>query len=179
MILLHIQSLHYDIIDIDINFTVDVFRSTSLQLLRSHYHSSCDKGSVNRLEVLPISWHDELHSEDTGVDKRLKSITLESMSRLREFTNDTLLDILFYTSPLYCQKIISTVGNELRRLHELFKKRNPSFKGQISLCGHSLGSLILFDLLSHQQPPEKGVKGSINPSSDSFHYFHFRIRKLQ
>lgn len=137
---------------------VDVFRSTSLQLLRSHYQSSYDKGSANRLEVLPISWHDELHSEDTGVDKRLKSITLESMSTLREFTNDTLLDILFYTSPLYCQKIVSTVGNELNRLYDLFKKRNPSFKGHISLCGHSLGSLILFDLLSHQQSPERDSK---------------------
>ncbi|XP_044765161.1 SEC23-interacting protein [Coccinella septempunctata] len=141
---------------------VDVFRSTSLQLLRSHYQSSCEKGTANRLEVLPISWHDELHSEDTGVDKRLKSITLDSMSTLREFTNDTLLDILFYTSPLYCQKIISTVGNELNRLFELFKKRNPSFKGRVSLCGHSLGSLILFDLLSHQQSPEKDSKEACN-----------------
>lgn len=29
-------------------------------------------------------------------------------------------------------------------------ERNPYFKGKISLVGHSLGSLIVFDLLSHQ-----------------------------
>ena len=34
---------------------------------------------------------------------RLKLLTLPSISRLREFTNSTLLDILYYTSPLFCQ----------------------------------------------------------------------------
>ena len=33
----------------------------------------------------------------------MKPITLPSISRLRDFTNSTLLDILFYTSPVYCQ----------------------------------------------------------------------------
>ena len=34
---------------------------------------------------------------------RLKSITLPSTGKLRDFINGTLLDILFYTSPAYCQ----------------------------------------------------------------------------
>ncbi|XP_008200242.1 phospholipase DDHD2 [Tribolium castaneum] len=135
---------------------VDEFRSISLQLVQSHYKSSCEKGIANRIEVLPISWHEELHSEDTGIDRKLKSITLDSIPRLRDFTNDTLLDILFYTSPVYCQTIISTVGNQLNKIFELFKQRNPDFNGGISLGGHSLGSLILFDLLCHQHPePDK------------------------
>lgn len=131
---------------------VDDFRQISLQLIRSHYRTSCENGLVNRLEVLPISWHNQLHSESTGIDKKLKSITLESIPRLRDFTNDTLLDILFYTSPCYCQTIINTVGGEINRVYELFKQRNPTFNGQVSLGGHSLGSLILFDLLCHQHP---------------------------
>ena len=28
--------------------------------------------------------------------------------------------------------------------------RNENFKGQVSVIGHSLGSLIMFDILSHQ-----------------------------
>jgi hypothetical protein len=60
------------------------------------------------------------------------------------------LDVLFYTSPVYCQTIISKVGNQLNRLVKMFMERNPTFKGTISLIGHSLGSLIVFDLLSHQ-----------------------------
>lgn len=35
--------------------------------------------------------------------RRLQSISLGSIRRLREFTNSTLVDILFYTSPTYCQ----------------------------------------------------------------------------
>lgn len=34
----------------------------------------------------------------------------------------------------------------------MFLKRNKNFKGKVSLAGHSLGSLILFDLLCHQKP---------------------------
>ncbi|KAK9889140.1 hypothetical protein WA026_004410 [Henosepilachna vigintioctopunctata] len=149
---------------------VDDFRSVCLQLLKSHYQSSCKAGLVNRVEVLPISWHSKLHSEDTGVDEKLKSITLESIPRLRDFTNNTLLDILFYTSPKYCQQIVTTVGDELNKLYELFKIRNPSFNGKVSLAGHSLGSLILFDLLSHQKTPEEnaeeGSKSTVTKQND-------------
>lgn len=139
-------------------FIVQEFRSISLQLVQSHYRSASEQGVVNRIEVLPISWHTTLHSEDTGIDKKLKAITLESIPKLRHFTNDTLLDILFYTSPVYCQTIMHAVGNEINRLFALFKDRNPNFDGDVYLGGHSLGSLILFDLLCHQKPTEKPVQ---------------------
>ncbi|XP_031837403.1 uncharacterized protein LOC116429085 isoform X2 [Nomia melanderi] len=131
---------------------VDEFRSISLQLVQSHYRTASEQRIVNRIEVLPISWHTTLHSEDTGIDKKLQAITLDSIPKLRHFTNDTLLDILFYTSPVYCQTIMQTVGSEMNRLYTLFKERNPDFEGGIYLGGHSLGSLILFDLLCHQKP---------------------------
>lgn len=122
--------------------------------MQSHYRSACEQGTVNRIEVLPISWHTTLHI-DTGIDKQLQAITLESIPKLRHFTNDTLLDILFYTSPIYCQTIMQTVGSEMNRLHALFKERNPTFDGGIYLGGHSLGSLIMFDLLCHQKPEKE------------------------
>lgn len=87
------------------SISVDEFRSIALQLVQSHYRSSCDQGIVGRVEVLPISWYSELHSEESGIDEKLKAITLESIPKLRNFTNDTLLDILFYTSPVFCQVI--------------------------------------------------------------------------
>ena len=42
------------------------------------------------------------------------------------------------------------MAHELNRLYKIFLERNPTFEGQVSLGGHSLGSLILFDLLAHQ-----------------------------
>lgn len=133
---------------------VDEYRSIALQLIQSHYRTSCDLGAVGRVEVLPISWHAELHSEEIGIDDKIKAITLESIPKLRTFANETLLDILFYSSPVFCQQIIDFVGHSMNRLYTVFRKRNPSFGGQVSLGGHSLGSLILFDLLCHQQDRE-------------------------
>ncbi|KAJ0184251.1 hypothetical protein K1T71_000674 [Dendrolimus kikuchii] len=129
---------------------VEDFRTTSMQLIQSHYNNSYLSGVVHRVEVLPISWHATLHSGETGVDHRLAQITLDSIPRLRSFTNDTVLDVLLYTSPVYCQTIIDTVCKELNRIYTLFKRRNPDFEGEVSLGGHSLGSVILYDLLCHQ-----------------------------
>lgn len=71
--------------------------------------------------------------------RRIKKITLPSTGRLRHFTNETLLDVLFYNSPTYCQTIMDTVALEINRLYALFLKRNPDYRGGISVAGHSLG----------------------------------------
>uniref|UniRef100_A0A672GVZ4 SEC23 interacting protein n=1 Tax=Salarias fasciatus TaxID=181472 RepID=A0A672GVZ4_SALFA len=130
---------------------VDDFRNVSLKLLHSHYKKSVDEHKISRVEFLPVQWHTALHGDATGVDRRIKKITLPSTGRLRHFTNETLLDVLFYNSPTYCQTIMDAVALEINRLHALFMTRNPDYRGGISVAGHSLGSLILFDLLSNQK----------------------------
>lgn len=82
---------------------VDEFRSIAQQLIQAHYRTSYDEGDVGRIEVLPVSWWNALHSQESGIDQKLKSITLESIPKLRSFTNETLLDVLFYTSPVFSQ----------------------------------------------------------------------------
>ncbi|XP_047493919.1 phospholipase DDHD2-like isoform X1 [Penaeus chinensis] len=131
---------------------VDDFRKLGQQLLSTHFKQSVDMGVIGRVEILPVSWHKALHGDATGIDEKLKPITLRSIPKLREFTNDTILDVLLFTSPIYCQHIVDTVASELNRLYTLFCERNPSFSGPVSLGGHSLGSVILFDLLMHQSP---------------------------
>ncbi|XP_058527207.1 SEC23-interacting protein isoform X2 [Ochotona princeps] len=130
---------------------VDDFRVVSLKLLQTHFKKAVDEGRVSRVEFLPVPWHSSLGGDATGVDRNIKKITLPSIGRFRHFTNETLLDILFYNSPAYCQLIVEKVGMEINRLHALFMSRNPDFKGGVSVAGHSLGSLILFDILSNQK----------------------------
>ncbi|KAF7660175.1 hypothetical protein LDENG_00286670 [Lucifuga dentata] len=130
---------------------VNDFRSASLSLLASHYKYAQQEGTVGRVEFLPVNWHSALHGDATGVDEDIQRITLPSISRLRHFTNDTLLDLFFYNSPTYCQTIVDTVASEINKLHDLFRERHPEFKGTVSVVGHSLGSLILFDLLTNQR----------------------------
>lgn len=146
---------------------VDDFRAISLKLLQSHFRKSVEEGKVRRVEFLPVHWHSALHGDATGVDRRIKKITLPSTARLRHFTNETLLDILFYNSPTYCQTIVDKVSLEMNRLYELFMSRNPDFTGGVSVAGHSLGSLILFDILSNQQdltatPPAQAPPPNVN-----------------
>ena len=41
---------------------------------------------------------------------------------------------------LFPQNIVNTVGEEIKRLLEIFLERNPMFNGKYSVCGHSLGN---------------------------------------
>ncbi|RWS26786.1 phospholipase DDHD2-like protein [Leptotrombidium deliense] len=132
---------------------VDDFRTMTAHMMQNHFKNKAK--NKRRVECLPVSWHMALHGDNTGIDERLKLITLQSIPKLRNFSNDTVLDALFYTSPVYCQTIIDAVASELNRLYNIFKKRNPHFKGNVAVVGHSLGSLILFDILSHQRENEQ------------------------
>ncbi|NXB72943.1 DDHD2 Phospholipase, partial [Donacobius atricapilla] len=146
---------------------VNDFRNVSLSMLQAHFKKAQEQQQVGRVEFLPVNWHSSLHS--TGVDVDLERITLPSINRLRHFINDTILDVFFYNSSTYCQTIVDTVASEMNRLHRLFLQRNPQFKGGVSIAGHSLGSLILFDLLTNQKAdPEEDehcAQGSRTTSS--------------
>ena len=133
-----------------IHEVVDSYRDLTHKMSKKHFQKAHLMEEVNRVEFLPVNWHKTLHGEDHGTDERLKPLTLKSIPKLRNFVNDTLLDILFYTSPLFCQTILNTVVSEINRLYTLFCERNEEFNGKVSIMGHSLGSLITFDLLSHQ-----------------------------
>ncbi|OPJ83894.1 phospholipase DDHD2 [Patagioenas fasciata monilis] len=136
---------------------VNDFRNVSLGMLQAHFRRAQEQQQIGRVEFLPVNWHSSLHS--TGVDVDLERITLPSINRLRHFINDTILDVFFYNSSTYCQTIVDTVASEMNRLYQLFLQRNPLFTGGVSIAGHSLGSLILFDLLTNQKAgPEEDAR---------------------
>ncbi|NXK20723.1 DDHD2 Phospholipase, partial [Arenaria interpres] len=147
---------------------VNDFRNVSLSMLQAHFKKAQEQQQIGRVEFLPVNWHSSLHS--TGVDVDLERITLPSINRLRHFINDTILDVFFYNSSTYCQTIVDTVASEMNRLYQLFLQRNPLFKGGVSIAGHSLGSLILFDLLTNQkaapEEDEHSQEGSRTTSSN-------------
>uniref|UniRef100_A0A8C5ZNC9 DDHD domain containing 2 n=1 Tax=Marmota marmota marmota TaxID=9994 RepID=A0A8C5ZNC9_MARMA len=120
------------------------------------------KKCMGKKEPEKLGWE-----PDCKID--LQRITLPSINRLRHFTNDTILDVFFYNSPTYCQTIVDTVASEMNRIYTLFLQRNPDFKGGVSIAGHSLGSLILFDILTNQKDSLGDIdseKGSVNIAVD-------------
>lgn len=140
--------------------------STDLQAL----NSEVDKQTKNcRIQVLPICWRHKLdfpkqslrHNrkeqdlgdldfEDQGYPT-LDDITIEGVPAVRSLITDLALDILLYQSPAYKEHISRIVLEECNRIYRLFKERNPSFNGKVSLVGHSLGSAIMFDILCRQE----------------------------
>lgn len=155
-------------------FKSNVFRKSSSE---SGTSSSCDvphavattKSSIikpRRVECLPISWH-SCTRRQTGMNDQLSLVALSSVPKLRHFLNKVVMDALLYGSgPVYSQVIINNVGDEINRLYTLFMEKHPNFNGTVSLAGHSLGSVIVFDLLAHQIPPElQSSNDSINNSN--------------
>ena len=61
-----------------------------------------------------------------------------------------LLDILLYYTPQFRERMVRAVAREMNRIYTLFRTRNPTFSGRVSLLGHSLGSAICFDILCRQ-----------------------------
>jgi hypothetical protein len=57
-------------------------------------------------------------------------------------------------TPVYRQAMVTHVIEEMNRIYSLFISKNPKFQGRVSVYGHSLGSLLAFDILCNQ-PMEK------------------------
>lgn len=153
----------------DVIEVVDGFRQMAEDIGGKHFAGARLASRANRMEFLPVNWHKKLHGEDTGTDARMQPLTLRSIPKLRNFINDTILDALFYTSPVYCQTILDTVCTTINNTYKLFSQRNPGFTGKMSVIGHSLGSLILFDLLSGQvsDVPENPAEDTKDTSANS------------
>ena len=136
-------------------------------------NSEVDKLPKNcRLQVLPVVWRhlldfpkqsfkqnqkekdladpEAFEDEDEDEYPSLENITVEGIPAIRNLITDLALDILLYQSA-YREHIARIVQQECNRVYELFVQRNPSFSGKVSLIGHSLGSAILFDILSRQK----------------------------
>lgn len=143
------------------------------------------KASAGRVEYLPVEWHESFSiltqrraPLSKGGDKpnvMMDDISLKTIPNMREFANDTLMDVLFFMSPEHHQIIIDVVTHEMN-LGKFQRKKDSAllsltmltmilsfhiavvqkfrdttgFDGRISVIGHSLGSIICWDILSNQ-----------------------------
>ena len=173
-----------------INFIHDV--NSLRRSIKAVYAASSDLQALNsevdqelknsRIQVLPICWrhmldfpkqslkhnrkeHDlgDLDFEDDEYPN-LEDITVEGVPAVRNLLTDLALDILLYQSPAYKGHISRIVVKECNRIYRLFKERNPSFNGKISLVGHSLGSAVMFDILCQQKDISSRSQSQSQPS---------------
>ena len=105
-------------------------------------------GPPGRIELLPIEWFEALHNEQSEVMKSLQAVTLPSIPALRTIANDIVFDVLVYLTPNFCQAVLEKVHQQITTLYQAFQKVHTDFNGPVALIGHSLGSVIVWDLLT-------------------------------
>lgn len=111
-------------------------------------HLTTYQRNTQRVLFIPCQWRRSLK---LGGEAAVEKITLEGVRALRTMLSATVHDVLYYMSPIYCQDIIDSVSNQLNSLYLKFLKRNPGYDGKVSIYGHSLGSVLSYDILCHQQ----------------------------
>jgi DDHD domain len=106
-----------------------------------------------RMEFIPIEWYHCLHGDgNADFVQQLQRITLPTISALRTIANDVLLDVLLYCTPSFCETVLQTVVQQIQSAYTTFTQDvYPEFLSQggtVSIMGHSLGSVIAWDLLA-------------------------------
>lgn len=122
----------------------------------------------NRVEILPIEWWDKIHNSSSALVRSLRAATLPTIPGLRAIANDVVFDVLMYLTPTFCETVLSCVTTQIEDLYHGFQNVHPDFEkngGKYSLIGHSLGSVIAWDLLSILKDH---TEGATNIDGDGF-----------
>ena len=117
----------------------------------------------NRIEFIPIEWYDKVRSPSHALVESLRAVTINSIPALRAIANDVIFDVLMYLTPEYCGAILECVTNQIVEMYSTFQRINPTFVqdgGKMSLMGHSLGSVIVWDILSVLRESLRGPRGT-------------------
>jgi len=171
--------------DVSVPSIVEEMNRTRILMQRkqvSDWKKECEKAkkareaeppAPNRIELIPIEWFDRIHSSSSDLMKSLKATTLQTIPALRAIANDVVFDVMMYLTPEFCKVVLECVSVQIEDLFYRFQDVHPDFKsngGKFSLIGHSLGSVIVWDLLSVlNDRSAKKVTGSkiITKSDDS------------
>ncbi|KAL8531348.1 hypothetical protein ACS0TY_008101 [Phlomoides rotata] len=111
-------------------------------------HLTSNQLATQRILYIPCQWRKSLTFSG---EVTVENITLDGVRGLRTMLSATVHDVLYYMSPIYCQEIIDSVSNQLNKLYLKFLNRNPGYDGKVSIYGHSLGSVLSYDILCHQE----------------------------
>lgn len=140
------------------------------------------RSALGRVEYLPVEWHEKFaiqsrrhessgsSGEDEPRSTTLKDVSLKTIPALRDFANNTMLDVLYFMSPSHHDAIIDLVTAEANLVVKTFLRLTGIDRSnlKVSIIGHSLGSIIAWDILAHQSKLRRraGVHRSLSPDVD-------------
>lgn len=149
--------------DVKVPSLIDQMNKTRIDIQRrqvKQWKEVCEKAAKeggagppppSRIEFIPIEWFSRLHDSSSALMASLRATTITSIPALRAIANDVVFDVLMYMTPTFCESVLDCVTAQVNDMHKAFIKINPDFvaaDGKVSFIGHSLGSVIVWDLLS-------------------------------
>lgn len=146
-------------------------------------HSIGSPGGAGRIAVLPVQWRKHLALD---VDAVAAGCAPAGSAAIRGTLHATAVEVLLYLAPAHARDMTRSLVASLNAQWARFSARHPDFAGSVHVVAHSLGSLLVYDVLC-QQPglmrrlAERGVvvgeagldltsgsRGGSDPSSASF-----------
>ncbi|KAJ1570119.1 hypothetical protein HK096_009274 [Nowakowskiella sp. JEL0078] len=154
----------------DVNILRDTLKSSTVYFSTNKSPLSSTKPVIpegSGIQVLPVHWRKKMEfgqaRSELGVDfendnvPRLEDITLEGVPSIRMIVSDVILDVLLYMTHSYRQQMVTHVTEEINRIYAEYKRRNPNFNGKVSFYGHSLGSVLAFDIVCNQFASQSAI----------------------
>ena len=146
------------------------FRELLEAQLRSRFHSL-----PFQCTVASVEWHSILHTSDWACGVRGDSSGIEpstlddealleaccpdgtGVEGLRSFARESLMDVFYFVHKAKGRKIVQSVAEQLANKYEKFLADHPGFNGGVSIFSHSLGSVIIYDLLANAGTSVGGI----------------------
>uniref|UniRef100_A0A1B6CIH6 DDHD domain-containing protein n=1 Tax=Clastoptera arizonana TaxID=38151 RepID=A0A1B6CIH6_9HEMI len=119
-------------------------------------HNRLFPNSTQRAEFFPVEWRTSL-TLDGGL---VEAITPLHLTQLRNILNSSAMDIMYYTSPIYCAEIQRGLIYEINRLYAMFVERNPNHSVKVSIVGHSLGCVLVYDIITGWLPTDPTMENN-------------------
>ncbi|KAH8735344.1 DDHD domain-containing protein [Ilyonectria robusta] len=177
-----VESFHF-------THAISGFRRAVNMELQSPIVQDVLRDGQNGLMILPLNWRMGLSFEDGGPMKEedkaaytpegfgLKDIEPDTIPAVRSMISDVMFDIPFYMSH-HKGKMIKALVLEANRVYRLWCRNNPGFaeNGRVHLIGHSLGSAMALEVLSHQ--PTMVPKIDLSLKEPETRFFEFDTTNL-
>ncbi|CAJ0750773.1 23205_t:CDS:2 [Entrophospora sp. SA101] len=117
--------------------------------------SNSQNKKVNSIKLNDEKFKEFIDYEEIETPEDKRNINHLILATIDEITIE---GVPSFRTLIYREMMLRTVTKEVNRVYNLFIKYNPSFlenNGKVSFCGHSLGSILAFDVLCHQPPLPK------------------------
>jgi hypothetical protein len=135
-----------------------------------------EEGNPNhhkRIECLGVEWFNEVHDDSSiGMHEGLAKVTLPSVLSIRRLAHQVTMDVMLFLTPEFKQKILRIVVEKINLMFLQYCELNPAFVqsgAKCSLVGHSLGTVIVYDILAMQA--ERDLPPHLKLAFDPAAYF--------